>query len=58
MEQGLVSARLLPEEPFTAVEGVVPDAAALASGEIKWGGDASAARARFGERRARERPDP
>ncbi len=41
MEQGLVSACLLPEEPFTAVEGVVPDAATLVSGEIHWGSDES-----------------
>lgn len=37
MEEGLVSAYLLPEEDFEVVEGVVPDAAALESGEIQWG---------------------
>jgi signal transduction histidine kinase len=41
VEQGLISACLLPEGRFAVIEGVVPDAAVLASGEIHWGSDES-----------------
>jgi signal transduction histidine kinase len=41
VDQGLVSACLLPEPSFVLVGGVVPDATALASGEIQWGSDES-----------------
>jgi signal transduction histidine kinase len=37
IEEGRVSAFLVPEEDFEVVEGLVPDASALEAGEIRWG---------------------